>query len=98
MDLVYSDWKYVITSNNLKELFFCPKCDRSTASLMHRYVTDRNGERSEQFRIECPICQGKGKTYQNKTVAIKSWCSGEHIKKPPKSTPKRRPMLYESID
>ena len=98
MEPVYSDWRYVINGNNLKELFFCPECQRPVAALMRRYVTDRNGERYEQYRIECQICQAKGKTYQNRNVAIQSWGGGEHLPPPPKPPKRKLPQTGVSWD
>ena len=84
----YSDWKYVIDGHNRKFLYYCPSCERNTAALMKRYVTDRNDERSEQFRVQCQVCEETGKTYQNKFVAVQSWSGQEHRPKPP--APKRK--------
>ena len=83
MEPLYSNWKYVIKADNRKDLLYCPTCQRPIASLMHRYVTGRDGERYEQFRVECPICQKHGVTYQNRNVAVQSWSTRENEPKPP---------------
>ena len=96
-----TDWRYVITPSNLKELYYCDICQRPVAALMHRYVTNADGERSEQFRVSCQVCGTEGKVYLNKTVAVLSWSGGEHKKVlnpfPQREKPKRRSgvMKYE---
>jgi formate dehydrogenase maturation protein FdhE len=79
METTYSEWKFVIRPDGLKEVHFCPVCKRSVASMMHRYGTDGNGERFEQFRVECQICDQKGKVYRNKRVALLSWDGQEQL-------------------
>lgn len=74
----YSDWRYVINGKNQKELYYCPICERPVAALQRRLVTDRNGEKYDQFRVTCQACDTNGKIYQNRNVAIQSWSSEEH--------------------
>lgn len=87
METTYSEWKFVIRPDGLKEVHFCPVCQRSVASMMHRYGTDGNGERFEQFRVECQICDQKGKVYRNKRVALLSWDGQEHNPQKPVTAP-----------
>lgn len=82
METVYSNWKNVILPNNIKETHYCPICQRVVASMTHRYGTDGNGERFEEFRVECMLCGNKGKVYRNKKVAQLSWDGQENIKIP----------------
>lgn len=87
---VYSEWRSVIKPGNQKELYGCCTCQSSIAALERRYVTDRNGERYEQFRVHCPLCDTCGKVYRNRNVAIQSWIGKEHIlQKPLNPYPKR---------
>ena len=78
MEPSYSEWKNVIIAGNKIEKIYCPHCQNSVANMMTRYVTDRNGERFQQYRGYCPVCRKNGKTYQNKNVAKNSWTSAEH--------------------
>ena len=55
---------------------------------MMRYVTNRDGETEKQYRVECPVCDHKGKTYLHESVAIKSWEVRENDPVPP--PPRRR--------
>ena len=90
MEPRYSEWKPMINGKNQREMIYCPTCQRPIAYMTHRYITDRNNETSEQFRVECPGCTQKGKTYQRMSVASISWGGMEHIKNPPKEIPEKR--------
>ena len=83
MEPVYSDWIDVRDENNKTISVQCPSCQRSSAILKKRYVTDRNEERFTQYRVACSICENTGKTYQNMNVALQSWIGKEHEKKSP---------------
>ena len=65
MEPVYSEWKRVVNANREHELYYCPYCENSRAFLMNRYITNRDGETERQFRVECPVCEHKGKTYMH---------------------------------
>ena len=64
---VYSEWK------ETHEIYYCPYCERNTANMMARFVTNRDGEKERQFRVECPVCDHAGKTYLHKSIAAQSW-------------------------
>lgn len=79
--VAYSEWRNVIDAGNTKQMYVCPTCGSTAAYLERRYVTGRDGERFEQYRISCTLCKTSGRVYQNRNVAIQSWSGGEHISK-----------------
>jgi len=74
----YSDWKPVKNADRQIETHKCEFCfKKDAAKMMTRYYTDRNGEKEQQYRVECPLCKTIGKTFLHKSVALLSWKAQE---------------------
>jgi len=95
MEPVYSEWRPVIDGHNRRQMIYCPYCERGSATMMKRYMTNRDGETEQQFRVECPVCNNTGKVYLHMSVAELSWGSREND--PPKEDylpHRKRRMLF----
>lgn len=94
MEPVYSEWKTLIDAYNQRRMIYCPYCERPTAHMMQRYVTNRDGETERQYRVECPVCNSVGKVYMHTSIAELSWNAREQDKPPEPEQPKRKRTYY----
>lgn len=78
MEPTYTEWKEAVDAHNHFLTRYCPHCGEHNAKVMKRFYTNRDGESEPQYRVECPICKKKGKTYSHESVASMSWSGMEH--------------------
>lgn len=78
MEPSYSEWKPLMTTQMHYVVEHCPYCEKTTAKMMCRFVTDREGQTERQYRVECPICQHHGNTYFHESTARLSWHGREN--------------------
>lgn len=99
MEPSYTEWTYVLTDRKYRIYKHCPYCDKNCAYTMMRYYTNRDGETERQYRVECPICKHKGKTYLHQNIAEQSWEVRENDPETISPWPgnKRKRLFYESL-